>query len=968
MKNIPFKILIFLFFVLLNQNNLYAQLTLIEDTKSTSNYFTIVDKNNTSVIYFDESDFEVVSIVSNLLAEDIERVTSKKPKVSTDKPKAKKAIIIGTLGSNKLIDKLIKKGKIDVDKLEGSWESYIYKTIKNPFPNVDEALIILGSDRRGTAYGVFDFSKTIGVSPWYWWADVPTIKRKTLHIADIDFISKTPSVKYRGVFLNDEDWGLKPWASKLMDPQINDIGPNTYQKVCELLLRLKANMLAPAMHEVTGAFFKYPENKVVADKFAIMMTSSHAEPLLYNNTTEWDKKINGDWDYVRNKEGVLSALDNRVKEAAPYENIYTVGMRGIHDTGMKDVPEGYTKANVLEQVIDAERDILAKYIEKPKDEIPQIFVPYKEVLDIYKSGMKLPEDITIVWPDDNFGYIKKLSNSEEAKRKGGAGVYYHISYLGEPNDYLWLNTTPPALIYEEMYKAYLNGADRYWLVNVGDIKPGELGMQFFLDLAWDINSVTYNTIPDYNSNFLASIFGDKYKADFKDIYNSYFHLGFERKPEYMGWDWRWNSLDAKERISDTEFSFANYNEAQNRFNEYNRIAKKSKEILDKLPEQYKSAFYQLVYYPVVGSALVNNKMLTAQKNRWYANQGRAATNNLIDDVQAFDTRLTEITKHYNSLENGKWTGIMTAPERLPEIQLPPTEKIDLPEDPEMGIFITSGSSLTHVNVLPRFNKFTKQSHNFEVFNRGKKTLKWEAQSNASWILINKNKGKTNTQETIEVSINWTKAPIGNNITGTIDIKAGEQNEIIHISLHNPKTTIDDLNVLYAEDNGTVSITPSKFSRKNERKGTELQVIEQLGYEGNSIQLGNIEDRGWRNAVVEYDFYSENSGYVTVYTYALPVFGKDEKNGTFYGIQIDDSMTSWESTASAEYSFNWKQNVIRNCIINKSKILIKKPGKHTLKLISGNPGMVIQKIVIDFGGMKQSYMGPNTTIINQNKIK
>ncbi|MFI8378310.1 glycosyl hydrolase 115 family protein [Leeuwenhoekiella sp. NPDC079379] len=952
LKN-AFACLIFVFCI----KSMYGQLSLAEKASS-KEAFSIVNAGQAVTIYYDRADADVVEIAANLLAEDIERVTDSKPKVISDLP-VTNGILIGSLNTNILLQQLVREGKLDAKDLKNGWERYTIQTIKKPFTGVDELLVIAGSDRRGTAYGVFELSKTIGVSPWYWWADVPVVKRKELMLTQTNFTSKAPSVKYRGVFLNDEDWGLKPWASKLMDPEINDIGQNTYAKVCELLLRLKANMLAPAMHEVTGAFFKYPENKVVADKYAIMMTSSHAEPLLYNNTTEWDHDVDGDWDYVTNKKGVLNVLDKRVQEAAPYENIYTVGMRGIHDTGMKDVPEGYTKANVLEQVIEEERVILSKYIEKPADLIPQIFVPYKEVLDIYRSGMQLPEDVTLVWPDDNFGYIKKLSDPKEARRRGGAGVYYHISYLGEPNDYLWLNTTPPALMYEEMYKAYQNGADRYWLLNVGDIKPGELGMQFFLDLAWDINSVTYKSLPRYNAEFLATIFGEQYIEEFQEIYNTYFHLGFERKPEYMGWDWRWNSLDAKENIIDTEFSFANYNEAENRIQDYTAIANKAGTIYKKLPEAQKSAYYQLVYYPVVGAYLENVKMLTAQKNRWYAQQGRAATNDLVAEVQMLDERLSEITATYNNLENGKWKGIMTAPGRLPELQLPPTVTIDNIKKAEMGIFIPNSTISSGVFVLPQFSIYTQKSHSFEIYNKGNTALSWKAEASKPYIKLSKSNGKTNTQDLVEVSIEWSKVPEKANSEEVITIISEGKEQRIYLSINSKKDEAAN-DVLYVEENGVVVLDPSKFSRKTEKNGSKIQIIDELGYAGASVQLGSIIDNGWANTSTEYDFYADKAGYVTIQTYALPVFGKDDNTGTAYGVQIDNSRVSWEQTASAEYSFNWKQNVIRNATINSSKILIDKPGKHTLKLIGGNPGMVIQKVVIDFGGLKDSYMGPDPT--------
>lgn len=952
-------VLVVLVLIFAHFNKIHAQVSFVSNQKGKST-FAIVDENS-SAIYYDALDFEVVKIASKLFASDIERVSSIKPSVSAEKPNTKSAIIIGTIGSNKFIDGLIKRGKIKVDDIKNQWERYSYKTINNPFPGVDQALLIIGSDRRGTAYGVFDLSKAMGVSPWYWWADVPVKKRENIIINKIDFSSKAPSIKFRGVFLNDEDWGLKPWASKLMDPQINDIGPNTYEKVCELLLRLKANMLAPAMHEVTGAFFKYPENKVVADKFAIMMTSSHAEPLLYNNTTEWQQLVNGNWDYVENKEGVLAVLDSRVKEASPYENIYTVGMRGIHDTGMSEVPEGYTKANVLEQVINEERDILAKYIKKPKNEIPQVFVPYKEVLSIYESGMKLPDDITIVWPDDNYGYIKKLSNTNEQKRSGGSGVYYHISYLGWPNDYLWLNTTAPALMYAEMKKAYDLGSKKYWLLNVGDIKPGEMGMQLFLDMAWDFDAFNFENINQYQVNELSSIFGETYKKDLEFIFDRYYYHGFTRKPEYMSWDWKWSSIFSHPNIKDTDLSFVNYNEAQNRLNDYAEISNKAEAILNDLPEAYKPSFFELVYYQVKGASLYNHKMLIAQKNRWYAKQQRASTNALVNDVIAYQDSLAAITSKFNNLLDGKWEGMMTAPGFLPTPQLPPTQEIKLANKAEMNLFIEGQASDSLTNFeLPQFNKQFNNTHFFEVYNTGELPISWKAVTTENWIRLSQTAGTTKTQERVLVSIDWNKIPSEAAAKGEIVISQGENTKHIKVSVVNFEKSIADFDTIYIENEGAISINPSKFHRKKENGGIKFKVIDGLGYSNASVQLGSaIHDSG-EGSFIAYDFYASKAGDANIYTYMLPLFAKDKLHSTRYAIQIDDSEIITKSNDVNEYSREWASNIIRNSAINKTVVQINKPGKHTLKIIAIDPGMIIQKVVIDFGGLKASYLGPQPT--------
>ena len=925
------------------------------------------------VIYYDAGDYNVVGKTACLLAEDIKRVTNKKIAVSSKKVSSEYAVVVGTVGHNAFIDQLVAEGQLDVSAISGGWEQFVIKTIEVPVKGVKKVLVIAGCDRRGTAYGVFTLSEAMGVSPLYWWADVPVKKKSQLYVESVNYTSQAPSVQYRGIFINDEGWGITPWAGKTFDKELGDIGPKTYAKVCELILRMKGNMLAPAMHPSSGAFNKYPENKLVADSYGIIMSSSHCEPLLFNNVTEWDKKTMGEWNYMTNKGGINKILDRRVSENAPYENIYTIAMRGIHDAGLVGVPKD-KEVSLVEEVIADQRGILKKYIDSPLDSIPQIFVPYKEVLDIYERGLRLPEDIMLVWPDDNFGYIKRLNNKEERNRKGGSGVYYHISYLGEPHDYLWLNTTPPALMFEEMRKAYDTGAKRYWLLNVGDIKPGELGMKTFLDMAWDIDKFNFDNINNHQVDFLVSVFGEKYREDIDDIMNSYYHLGFQHKPEAMGWGYEWNNEHAQERMTDTDFSFANYNEAEGRMQEYDRISDKSEKIWNTLPESYKAAFYELVFYPVKGAALMNKKMLTAQQNRWYARQGRTATNYLADRAKAYHDSIDYYTGIYNSLLNGKWNHMMAlAPGWTATYQkMPPVMTIDVPQKAEMRVFLPGQDSplgKTTLNVLPCINPYTRKESFIELYNVGKQSFTWNATVSDSWIKLSRQSGTTLLQERIIVSVDWTRVPVGERVTGEIEVISGDRQEKIYLPVFNPAyPTVGELKGWYVEDNGCVSINPGKYHRKVENEDIKMKVIKGLGYENQCIQLGEATKpvqnprRSKKAAKVEYDFYTFNAGSVTVYTYALPVFPVNSERSTCFGIMIDDGLLKYASNNAKEYSGEWRENVYRNSTINAVTLNIDKPGKHTLKLICSDPGMIIQKVVIDMGGMKRSYLGPETTIV------
>lgn len=946
----------YLLLLLLLPQLLLAQIQVSNQVHKGVDAFTIANGNSIASIYCDTADYKVVKQSSKLLASDIEQVSGKQPALLNSLTKFRgNLILVGTLGKNKLIDELVSTKKLMVDGIQNEWERYIIQTIDKPFKGVSKALVVVGSDKRGTAYGVFTLSEAMGVSPWYYWADVPIVKNKNLYVKDLTFLSKAPTVKFRGIFLNDEDWGLHPWAAKNIDPEVGDIGPKTYEKVFELLLRLKGNMVAPAMHECTKAFFTVPGNMEMADDYGIIVTTSHCEPLLYNNASEWDKKKQGEWNYATNKGEIVKTLENRVKQAHQNDNIYTIALRGMHDEGMKGGSDA-EKLKMLDEAIKDQRGLLTKYITKPLGEIPQIFVPYKEVLGLYEKGLEVPDDISIVWPDDNYGYIKKLSNANEQKRKGGSGVYYHLSYLGWPNDYLWLNTTHPALMYAEMHKAYSLGATNYWLVNVGDIKPGEMGMQLFLDMAWDFDRFSFNTINNYQVNQLASIFGKKYEQDFKYILDRYYYHGFTRKPEYMTWDWRWNSLYTLDKVLDTELSFVNYGEAESRLNDYIEISAKAETILQALPEELKPSFFQLVYYPVKGATLYNNEMLIGQKNRWYAKQGRSLTNQLADEVKLYHDSLAMITAQYNNLLGGKWSGMMTAPGFLPQPQLSPTQKIDLSKNTDDAAVFVEGQSTDSIEsvALPTFYNCNGDRYFFEVYNKGANPIAWRASASEPWIKMDAQKGETSTQSRIYVAIDWNLVPAGKNANGRILVSYGKRSKSIEVSaIRQP----EGLEKLFVENNGTIGIKPTAFHRKKELGGIQFQMIDGLGYANAALQLGNATFDSGEGSYVEYDFYAFEAGDITIQTYMLPLFAKDKSHSTQYAVQLDGGAMVTHHNDTKEYSTEWAANVLRNTALNKAAFQLNNPGKHTLRIICVDPGMILQKIVIDLGGLKDSYLGP-----------
>ncbi|GGL19513.1 glycosyl hydrolase 115 family protein [Caulobacter rhizosphaerae] len=592
-------------------------------------------------------DAPVVGLAAQGFADDLAAVSGQTAKVRADGGAPNRAQVwIGTLGRNPAIDRLVADRRLDVRHLKGAWESFVIAVVERPAPGVPRALVIVGSDRRGTAYGVYELSQAIGVSPWRWWADVAPPRRDRLYVAAGTRRFGPPSVKYRGVFLNDEDWGLQPWAAHTFEPETGNIGPKTYAKVFDLLLRLKANTLWPAMHPTTAPFNGDPANARLADRYAIVMGSSHAEPMLRNNVGEW-KAPAADYDYARNRGGVLGYWRERVQANGGYENLYTLGMRGIHDSGMVGADSLEGRKALLEKIFADQRRLLT---ERGLEGAPQVFTPYKEVLDVYRGGLKVPDDVTLVWPDDNFGYIRQFPDATERKRAGGSGVYYHLSYLGAPLSYIWLSTTPPALIQQQMDQAYDLGARRLWVANVGDLKPAEINTELFLALAWDVDGFRKAGWRGFLADWAAREFGAEAGPEVADLMARWHGLNFERKPEHL----QWQLPGQKPRMSDLSLEAA-----AARLAAFDALSARVDAVAARLNPDQQDAFFELVAYPVKAAAAANHRFFDAEAHDRLADAAPLEARRRGALARRADAELAALTERYNAeIAGGKWRGLM----------------------------------------------------------------------------------------------------------------------------------------------------------------------------------------------------------------------------------------------------------------------------------------------------------------------
>lgn len=944
-------------------------------TTKRDGYFPLFTGKSTP-IYADPKDFKGVIRALFDLKSDLGKVTGKEPNVSFGHiPKQKKVIIIGTLGKSSILDRLVETKKLDVRSIKGKWEAFLIQTLNNPMPGVDQALVIAGSDKRGTIFGIYDVSEKIGVSPWYWWADVATERKTALYVKPGSY-TQSPSIKYRGIFINDEAPTLTGWVKEKFgtvptanNPLIRKGVPNYnhlfYSRVFELLLRLKANYLWPAMWE--NAFNEDdPENPRLADEYGIVMGTSHQEPMV-RSQQEWDRryyKTLGHWNFQKYPDIMQSFWREGIQRNKDYESIVTMGLRGANDSEI----EGDLKSNInmVENIVKLQQTILKEETKKDLSEIPQSWCLYKEIMDYYNEGMQVPEEITLLWSDDNWGNIRRLPNAEERKRKGGAGVYYHFDYHGDPRSYEWINTNPIAKIWDQMSMAKQYGADRIWVVNVGHLRGYELPTEYFMSLGWNTETWTHNNINEFTRLWITREFGSKYANEIADIVAKYTKFNGRRKPE---------------SLRPETYSLINYREAERIVSEFKEITQKAEFIYSMLPVEKRDAFYHIVLFPTKASAQVNEMYVTAAKNALFAKQKRASTNEMAKQVKDLFKADSLLMLHYNEVfAGGKWKHTMNQPHIGYNSWSPPKsnnlnaiklENFEAAESADMGVAV-EGSEVSWPGSeqkagLPEFNTFNSESHYLEIFNRGMEKFDYTITANVPWLNIADRNGTIDGQDKrIWIKLVNEKVPAGIS-EGMIKITGAGKEVIVKvigrgISKFNASTMRG-----FIESNGTIAIEAEHFSKNTSSEGRQWLRIEDYGLTLSGMRATSPVDlpraMPKKNApCLEYPvhFFSEDTAKITLVTSpqlnVIP--GREIRVAVSFNEQDPTYITVVPEKFKVHYTNrDWAETVVNQARRVKANLKIPGKGNQTLKVWMVDPGVLLQKIIIDTGGLQKSYLGP-----------
>lgn len=832
MKRIQIFFMVVMFSISLHMSAAQPFIT----TEKTSETIPVKEKSSKLSIFTSPGmDSGILRAVKNLQS-DFLKVTGIQPDILNQVSGQQSAvIIIGTIGTKSVIDDLIRQKKIDGKLLTGKNEKYIIQNVSNPFPGVSKAIVIAGSDKRGTIYGIYEMSQQIGVSPWYYWADVPVPVKENLYFKKGMYTDGEPAVEYRGIFLNDEEPSLGSWARATF----GGINSKFYEKVFELILRMKGNYIWPAMW---GKAF-YDDDALsgpLANEMGIIMGTSHHEPMALAQT-DWHRYIKRNnlpnvWDYSKNAKVLQEFWKSGIERSKNWEKLVTVGMRGDGDEAMG---EG-TNISLLENIVKDQRKIIAQVTGEKAEKTPQVWALYKEVQDYYDKGMRVPDDVILLFCDDNWGNVRKLPDLSKPLHKGGYGMYYHFDYVGGPRNSKWINISPIQRVWEQMNLSYEHKVDKVWVVNVGDLKPMEFPISFFLEMAWNPKQFNPKNLMEYTEKWAAQQFGEKHSTEIAGMINLYAKYNRRVTPE---------TLDSK------TFSLENYNEFETVLNDYRALAVEALRLKEQIPAEYQDAYYQLVLYPIDACSNLYEMYYAVAKNRELAAKKDIEANKYVDKAKQHFERNAYLDNQYNTvIAGGKW------------------------------------------------------QHMMDQMRIGYKT----------WA-----DGKENIMP-----------------------------EVTYIS----ETDVPKEKV-FQEKNGYVSIEAEHFARINNSDRIHWEVIPDFGKTKSGVTTfpQNVYPKADENIYLEYDVNFESKGEFEVQLLLAPTLNFNHNKGLRYEVSFDGQnpqIVNFNGHYKGELGRWQAEHIIRSI----TKHQIAQPGKHTLRFRILEPGIVLEKILIDTGGLKPSYLG------------
>ena len=918
-------------------------------------------------IVVSQDDFAGVRRAASDLQKDLVRVTNLQPRL-VDKLEVggHLPVIVGTIGKSPQIDELMRRGKLDTRAIVGKWESFIIATVPNPVRGVPEALVIAGSDRRGTIYGIYEVSQQIGVSPWYWWADVPPHRHSALFVRAGRYVQGPPAVKYRGLFINDENPALNGWAKE----KFGGVNSQMYSHVFELILRLRANFLWPAMW---GKAFNEddPESPKLADEYGVVMGTSHHEPLM-RAQEEWTKRHltygNGEWNYLTNRDGLLRFWQDGVSRNKKYENVYTIGMRGDGDMAMPDAGGQEANKRLLEGIITDQRKILAENVNPNVTKVPQIWALYTEVQKYYDAVLRPPDDVTLLFTDDNVGNLRRVPTEEERKRSGGFGIYYHMDMNGGPFSYKWLNSNPLPKIWEQMNLAYQYGATRLWIVNVGDIKPLEVPLEFFLRMAWAPENFSKDKLQDYLNFWAEREFGAEHSAEIGSIVARYAKYNASPKPEL---------------VKPNTFSLVNYREAERVEQNWKSLEAEARHIDEQLSPEQHDAFYQLVLYPVLASGNAVELEIAAARNQLFAQQGRTSTNAEADLVRELFAQDQKFSNDYNHrLAQGKWDHMMdqihigyTSWETPNTSNMPAVTQVALTDQEGVGVAVEGSeraASFPEGSQLPTFDSLQPKASFFEVFPTGSRLADVTVKTEQPWIVVKDAKAfSAGAQDRrYSVEIDWAKIPAGT-ATGEISIRGVDPAlQVKVVALKATEEQEREAKGTFGGLTGPIVFDAAAASRNIAVKDVRWEKIPDYGREDSAMTIFPVTAEsivaGKDAPRLEYDLYFAHAGSYTFDLITNPTLDLYPGRKLAVAVAIDSHQPEEQAVftpRTQQYETfdgrNFYANDRNNARILHFQQTIATPGKHTLSIAMVDPTMVIEKIIVHDVPLPRSFFGPES---------